>query len=630
MVSRAEKVDVVVVGAGWNGLISAKTYLELQPSANVIIVDEQASIGGVWSREKIYPSLYAQIKHGLFEYSFYPMRHEGVTADGYVSGDTIHAYLNDFASDFGLVPRLRLGTRVSQVSRRAGGGWRLEVQHQRAIECDKLIYASGATSHPVVPAWPRSPGFSAPVIHSSETGSHLEALAKTPSATVVGGAKSSFDSVFLLLSNGTRVDWVIRDHGSGPLALMPPTLLGAVNTMDVVTTRFVALMGTTIMNTDGAARQFLQRTLLGRLLAHVFWLVVNWIADRHAGYSKSANASKLRPEPHGNGIYWANAGLGAASVPDFWKTVHEGRCTIHRSDIASLGHDNTIHLQNGTSFTTDYVVLSTGFDKSFHVFSESLQRELALVHDESQADKSTRLDTAADAAIDALLPSLKHTPFSGRSLEREHTAGGRKLLHGPSRHFRRLIVPALAAQGDRSIVFPGFIHSIYTPMVSEVQALWGAAFLLGLTEMPSQEAMDVEVAEWNAWTRKRYGAQGHKHAYAIFDFLAYIDLLLKDLGINPYRKQGWLRHLFTPAYPREYRGILSEFKASLPPAADASAACSTPELGASTPVSLASTPLPATPRNETLVPLANLDNQDESCSPSRLVVKDLDLSRIVA
>ncbi|PHH59277.1 hypothetical protein CDD82_2519 [Ophiocordyceps australis] len=455
-------------------------------------MDQQASVGGVWSREKIYPSLYAQIKHGLFEYSFYPMRHEGITGDGYVSGDTIHGYLCDFASDFGLERRLRLATRVDRVLRSAGGGWRLEVSSasgQRAVECDKLIYASGATSHAVVPAWPRSAGFAAPVVHSSETGRHLEALAKAPSATVVGGAKSSFDSVFLLLKNGTRVDWVIREHGSGPLALMPPTLLGAVNTMDVVTTRFMALMGTSVMNTDGAARQFLQRTLLGRLVVHLFWLVVNWIAEAHAGYSKSANARKLRPEPHGNGIYWANAGLGAASVPDFWKTVHEGQCTVHRSDIASLGDNNTVHLQNGTSFSTDYVVLSTGFDKSFHVFDPSLQRELGLVHDESQADKWARLDASADAAIDSLLPSLKHTPFSGRELEREQSAGGRKLLHGPSRHFRRLVVPALAARGDRSIVFPGFIHSIYTPMVSEPrghggrgcrvecldpQAVWGA------------------------------------------------------------------------------------------------------------------------------------------------------------
>lgn len=82
---------------------------------------------------------------------------------------------------------------------------------------------------------------------------------------------------------------------------MPPTLLGVANTMDVVTTRFVALMGSSIMSTDGAGHQFIQRTFLGRFIAWFFWLVVNWIADRHAGYSKSENAQKLRPMPLGYG-----------------------------------------------------------------------------------------------------------------------------------------------------------------------------------------------------------------------------------------------------------------------------------------------------------------------------------------
>ncbi len=319
MSSAVERVEVVVVGAGmyrsmltysptnanrvdkgWNGLISAKTYLDFRPLANLLILDEQASIGGVWSSEKIYPSLYAQIKHGLFEYSFYPMRHEGITEDGYVSGDTIHTYLHDFAQDYGLLRRTRLRTTVTNVSRLANGSWRLEVAGKAPIECAKLIYASGATSHPVIPAWSKN-NFNSPIIHSSETGTHLEQINSIQSATVVGGAKSAYDTVFLLLNAGKKVDWIIREDGSGPLAIMPPTLLGLANTMDVVTTRFVALMGSCIMSTDGAGHQFLQRTTLGRFISWLFWIIINWIADRHAGYSKSENAKKLRPMPHGNG-----------------------------------------------------------------------------------------------------------------------------------------------------------------------------------------------------------------------------------------------------------------------------------------------------------------------------------------
>ncbi|KAI0017753.1 hypothetical protein F4780DRAFT_754258 [Xylariomycetidae sp. FL0641] len=558
MGSIEEHVDVLVVGAGWNGLISAKTYLDFEPSANLVIVDDQKTIGGVWSAEKIYPTLYAQIKHGLFEYSFYPMRHEGITADGYVSAETIHTYLNDFAWDHDLVRRIRLETSVTGVSRLEDASWRVSLRGEPSIRCTKLIYAPGATSHPVMPTYP-STNFQAPIIHSSDMGAHLDSIGTVKSVTVVGGAKSAYDTVFLLLKEGKKVNWIIRDDGSGPLAIMPPTLLGLRNTMDVVSTRFMALMGASIMSTDGRGHQFFQRTAVGRFLAWLFWLVVNWIASRHAGYSKSENAEKLRPMPFGNGIFWANAGLGAASVPLFWKTFHAGDCTVHRGDIDSLSAGNRITLKDESSFTTDFVILSTGFDKPFQVFSEELQRRFNLAPNPTEQEKWAELESRAERTVDELLPALKGSPFGTKQFRRERSAGGRKLLHGPNRHYRRLIVPALAAKGDRSIFFPGFIHSIYTPLVSEVQALWGVAFLLGLLDPPSQEEMEREVAEWNVWSRKRYKAQGTKHAYAIFDFLPYIDTLLKDLGINPRRKKNPLAHLFMPAYPREYKGLMGEF-----------------------------------------------------------------------
>ncbi|KEY75126.1 hypothetical protein S7711_01578 [Stachybotrys chartarum IBT 7711] len=563
-----EHVEAVVVGAGWNGLICAKTYLDLRPSASVLLLDEQSSIGGVWSSDKIYPTLYAQIKHGLFEYSSYPMRHEGISADGYVSGETIHSYLNDFAWDHDLVRRIRLGTTVTEVSQLPEGGWRLELGGGKApIECDKLIYASGATSHPVKPTWPTAGSFTAPIIHSSQMGQHLAELSseQTQSVTVVGGAKSSFDTVYYLLKAGKKVDWVIRSDadGSGPMAIMPPTLLGLVNTMSAVTTRFVALMGSSIDSTDGAGHQFFQRTYVGRFLTWLFWLMLNWIADRHAGYSKTENASKLRPKPHGRGVFWANAGLGAASVPGYWDTFHSGDCTVHRTDIHSFSENNTILLRDSTRLNSDYVILSTGFDKSYQVFNPSLQRELGLVIDPTDKKLAARR-AAADQTVEELFPGLQNPLASQEQGQTAETkTGGQKLLHGPSQHYRRLIVPSLAAQGDRSIIFPGFIHSIYTPIVAEVQALWGVAFLLGLHDPPSLESMEVEVAQWTAWSKKRYGAQGQKHAYAIYDFIPYIDALLRDLDVNPWRKRNWFAHWFEPSYPREYKGLVDEFRRAL-------------------------------------------------------------------
>lgn len=183
--------------------------------------------------------------------------------------------------------------------------------------------------------------------------------------------------------------------------------------------------------------------------------------------------------------------------------------------------DNKVHLADGTYLTTDYVVLCTGFDKSYQPFSPDLQRSCGLTTsnlDSADHKKWTDFEARAEQAVINKLPILRDLPLTQAQVESSaHREKGSS--HGPSRHYRRLIVPDMAAQGDRSILFPGFIHSIYTPLVSEVQALWGVAFLLGLLDLPSQEEMEREVAEWNVWTRKRYPAQGRKHAYAIYDFL---------------------------------------------------------------------------------------------------------------
>lgn len=57
MAIATEHHRVVVLGAGFNGLIAAKTYLQLKPSADLLILDNESTIGGVWSASRIYPGL---------------------------------------------------------------------------------------------------------------------------------------------------------------------------------------------------------------------------------------------------------------------------------------------------------------------------------------------------------------------------------------------------------------------------------------------------------------------------------------------------------------------------------------------------------------------------------------------
>ena len=317
--SNEEQFDVVIIGAGksmneitpfpiltadigWYGLIAATTYLRLAPNTKLLIVDNGVSIGGVWSKERIYPNLFAQVGHGLFEYSFYPMKKEGLTPDRYISGNTIHNYLNDFAKDHDLVRRIRLNTAVLNIEKTDSELWRLNLKNADSLKAKKLIVASGVSSDPFTPSWPKEK-FNKPIIHSAQIGTSLDTLQgpQTNRVIVVGAAKSAYDTVFLLLKAGKKVDWIIREDGSGPLAIMPPRLLGVLNTVDVMATRALACFSPAILSTSGIWYKFLHKTRVGRALTTKFWRNLTRAAEFHAGYSKSENAAKLRPIPTGYG-----------------------------------------------------------------------------------------------------------------------------------------------------------------------------------------------------------------------------------------------------------------------------------------------------------------------------------------
>lgn len=197
--------------------------------------------------------------------------------------------------------------------------------------------------------------------------------------------------------------------------------------------------------------------------------------------------------------------------------MHEGDLTVHRSEIASLTDKDIVHLKSGASFQADMIIAATGYEKPYRSFSEELRRDLGLTNNEKDAIKWAKLEAQGEEEVDRLLPILKEFSPESSSIRLPKDEGK---LHGPSRHYRRLVPPAKAAQNDRSIIFPGMVHSVFTPLMAETQALWGAAYLLGILDLPSENEMNKEVATFNVWTRKRYLDQGRRHAYAIFDFLS--------------------------------------------------------------------------------------------------------------
>ena len=183
---------------------------------------------------------------------------------------------------------------------------------------------------------------------------------------------------------------------------------------------------------------------------------------------------------------------------------------MHRTEIASLSDKDTITLKNGTKITTDYLILCTGWTHNLGTFDEALRAKIGLPSKEDLSVKWQKLDAHGEQTVNELLPFLRNPPDTTSSVSERR----------PWRLFRRLVSPNMSSNGDRSIFFPGQIHSVFTPLVAELQALWGVAFMLRLIDVPARGEMEQEIAVWNAWTRKRYLEMGRKHAYSIYDYLA--------------------------------------------------------------------------------------------------------------
>lgn len=59
--------DLVVIGAGLHGLVTTKTYRDVHPHASIFVLDKSSSIGGVWSKDRLYPGLHTNNHFQTFE-----------------------------------------------------------------------------------------------------------------------------------------------------------------------------------------------------------------------------------------------------------------------------------------------------------------------------------------------------------------------------------------------------------------------------------------------------------------------------------------------------------------------------------------------------------------------------------
>jgi dimethylaniline monooxygenase (N-oxide forming) len=582
-------LDLLIVGAGIYGICAASTYLQLHETHDIVVLDSDQDVGGVWSKQRHYPLFWSQSGvsvAGFPDKAFDPPA-EAERYHGLVEAKWLGKYLEDYVSDQvydgrSLRERFSFRATVLDVSRAGGdgrdlGAWRVEADREgtRVVYwSQKIIIASGLSSLPNMPELPGKDTFIGTIVHQKDIGESLLLTDSEPNIddqetiTIYGGSKSAADLAYAAVKDRSRygqrrkVNWIIRKTGTGPLAFVHPKspVSGYDNLAELGSIRMMA--GLSCANPWLPAntwREWFFNTPLGEWVQNKIWSRTEQdsiaMADFEGRKDKLQGFEGLRAS--GN-VRWRSGPLGILQREDFWDEVAQG-VRIVRGDIVKLEDDELV-LEDGRRVRTDVLICATGWKQEFPFFRPAEAARLGVplsLKEEVLVEKEKAywefMDSSAERAVVARWPYLRQVPRF------------RKTVFNTTSY--RLYRHSLPVQDD-TIAFLGIPLVPNSYHTSLVQTLFAIAALDGKLKLPSEHDMEKDIAYINAWNRFRYPVHGALGNVVEFEQTSFTDSLLEQLGLRSHRLseqerktwRGWWQDLTRPTYASDYAGLLDEYR----------------------------------------------------------------------
>ena len=605
--------DLVIVGAGLQGLATARIFLQLEPELKLLIVDSNLSVGGVWAKEKLYPGLMANNLRGTFEYTDLPMDDAlGVRNEEHIPGEVIYEYFRRYAEKHDLMRRIEFGQKVI-IAEKLPVGWRLELETawtkgqtigpppaQRIVTCSKLIIAGGLTSSHVPFTFKDSQKFTAPIVSFGDYAREAARIyedSTIKNVTILGGGKAAHDIVYLMASHGKRVTWIIRASGRGPTYMAPAHIyVGPFRCWleKLTTTRALTWLSPCVWGDAdgfGYVRNLLHGTTWGRWVVDTFWAKIGSDTLDQSGIMKSHSTKNLVPDQP---VFWYGTNVSILNYPkDIYQFVRDGQVEVIRKDVKSLDAGNSIRFEDGTSVQTDACVASLGWKwvPSIEFRPKELHADLGLPSTEYSAIQKEmwgKLDARADIEILERFPKLATAPLVDQDVLMGRDKGTPSQAFTPWRLWRGIAPPSLPT---RDLVFLGIVQQFQGAVRSEISSIWAYAYMMdklgpvkAISKPHEQLTLEKRVADekgvgikqpgtsedtmydaalfqrWGRW-KTPYGF-GARHPDVVFEGIPYFDMLLQDLGLRHWRKGwGWLGEVFGGSYGQaDYRGLVDEWK----------------------------------------------------------------------
>ena len=583
----------------------AKTYLDVNPTSRLTILESADTIGGVWCEGRLYSHLKTNNLLGTLEYSDFPMDTAtfGVKEGEPIPGPVVHDYLKTYSKKFDIYPRIRFNSRVDTVMKEDHGGWRIGFSERvgyetvnKTILSQKLVLATGLTSEPYMPSFAGQEDFGAPIVHPRYLAEHGSLIHDSKEVIIIGGSKSGWDSAYAFAAAGVRVNWIIRESGHGPNWMAPPYVTPLRKRLEkLVSVRFLSWFSPCIWGDHdgfGWVRSMLHTTVIGRFIVDTFWKILANDVITLNGYDKHPETKKLKPWTP---AFWVASSLSILNYPtDYFDFVRNGTIKVHVADINHLSH-KTADLSTGERVRGDAIICSTGWKPCSNIkfLPDGMDKRLGLPQTHPRpTNTEVSCVQRADAIILERLPRLRDQPVRGSERKelkdlrafdaRQHPALAQGKEEEPYRLYRFMVPPAFI--NERSIGFAGALMSVHTTMVAQVQALWLTAyFAQGLaSDRPQRQQQsrlngngifkpefDVDAATDETVLHSRYCKWRYPIGFGlrfpdfVFDVVPYLDMLLQDLGLVWRRKKGRWSELFDSYGPEDYRGLVDEWRVKI-------------------------------------------------------------------
>ena len=353
------KQNVLVIGAGLSGLVTAKTLLEYGYS--VIVFEKEQEIGGVWASTRRYPGLTTQNTRDTYAFSDFPMPRDYPEFPG---GAQMLGYLKAYAAHFGIDRVIRTGHTVERVAPDTTGTrpkWTLIGQaggEPFQAEADFLVVCNGIFSEPAVPDYPGMEVFKqngGVILHTSTAGNPEYYSGKK--VAVVGFGKSACDLASAIATETARTYIVYRQA-----KWKVPKRIRGINYKYIILNRF-----------GEALTKLRYRNTVERLI-HVLKIPQRALRFMQNTFSaqQQLQAAGLEPE-----VPITDMLHGELSVESdgFYQNILDKKIAAVKGEIARFTATG-IEVPGVGELTVDTVIFGTGFTQTLPFLSRELVAEL--------------------------------------------------------------------------------------------------------------------------------------------------------------------------------------------------------------------------------------------------------------